>query len=483
MARPKLIQKHYEPEDKSTRRIYQYPSGLKLVHYLLPGMTEFSASISVKAGKFYETQVGVPQGTAHFLEHILGETPNSKLKTKDAAEIYKAGNKRKSWITENASTSINFAQYYGFAPAKGSERLLNFLNWEMEHRSHRFAEVMEQQRSIILNEMRRRPPETRDSGLIATRFITENKFPDQVERVVGTEDSIKAITLEDIKKYYDQTYTTSRTVIGIQSGEPITSEQWKILNELAAKLERPDTKELVDEPRTSFKNSLKYFHFTEEKASNTNMSIVYRFVDHRNNHEYEASKQIRFSMQLIRYLIYKVLREELGIVYSVDQFNYYPISNAYVIGFKLSFAQNELTHVLDQVYNIFNVRLKEFAQTKRAKAWLDDVISSTIFPSQPPYNRSAVDEITRNLLTGFETFSRPRDSKKAIAGIKLENLLACATHMWENCPPLIWIDSNTDGKEIISELKQSQIYKHWENIPEIDAPEFTDFGQKFYTLN
>lgn len=483
MAKPKLIQKHYEPEDKSTRRIYQYPSGLKLVHYLLPGMTELSASITVKAGKFYENQAGVPQGTAHFLEHILGETPNSRLKTKDAAEIYKAGTKRKSWIAENASTSIQYAKYYGFAPAKGGERLLNFLNWEMEQRPDRFNEVIEQQRSIILNEMRRRPPEDKDAGLIATRFITENQFPDQVERVIGTEESIKAITVEDIKKFYSQAYTTSRAVVCVQSGEQISSEQWKIINELAGKLDRKDIANLQDEPKVAFKNSLKYFHFTEEKVNNTNISIIYRFVDHRNTHEYEAAKQIRFSMQLIRYLIYKVLREELGIVYSVDQFNYYPISNVYVIGFKLSFAQHELTHVLDQIHNIFNVRLKEFAQTKRAKAWLNDVISTTIFPSQPPYNRSAVDDIAQNLLTGFETFSRPRDSKKAVAGIKMENLVACANYMWENYPPLIWLDSNTDGEKIIAELKQSQIYKHWENISEIEAPEFADFGQKFYTLN
>jgi|GEM_PF-3902498 len=481
--KPKLIQKYYDANQKELLKLYEYPSGVRLVHCTRTGSIEMSAGIAFKAGSFYEKQLAVPDGTAHMVEHVIAGTPNRVLKTFAELSMFEYGSKRRAWASTNASTGNLVAKYYGYTNAKGSLRLLNYLKWEFEKREHDFAKQIERERGVILSEFKRNPEFDKDPGYQSDKFLTDNLSPDRTKRVIGNEESINAITAEDLIKFYQATYTKNRAVIGVQTGVALSKDEWKAVNELANRIGEMDSSvKLADptDPTPSYK--LEMFTYHDDLKNDVYLAITYGLKDLEMGYSPELHAYTNLLCRLVGYVAYKQLREEKALVYNATYIRQRTVLDLLHLGMRTGVDPKKLPETLDAIYDLFDKDIKAFIESERGARWLLNFISGEIYPSQPEHSRySCLDDAT-NILFGEKPFGDIKGYRKIIRSLSLAQLYAGIEYIWQNLPPRLWLQVNAQPEETAELIKNSKLYKHFEKQKAKPFETYREFVAKFIAV-
>lgn len=117
----KLLDKFKDKNYSAENRIYQFKNGVRLVYSYKPDIKDVDLDIIFLAGSYFEKQIGVPNGTTHFLEHMM-MNPNAKFKTQKDIEEFTFGNSRKPTFYKNAANYKNFVKFYAYGHTKGLDR-------------------------------------------------------------------------------------------------------------------------------------------------------------------------------------------------------------------------------------------------------------------------------------------------------------------------------------------------------------------------
>ncbi len=161
----KIIKKWVDTNEKTTNYRYSLDNGMEFVHAVNPRSRECNFSVVVSGGMAFEEEIGVPQGTAHFLEHIIFGNPNNFLKTKDKFDSFTFGTKYRPGFSSNATTTRQYVYFYGHGNRKASKRILKYIYAVMNYPKKRIGGFIEKERNIILGELERMYKEDKDSGL------------------------------------------------------------------------------------------------------------------------------------------------------------------------------------------------------------------------------------------------------------------------------------------------------------------------------
>ena len=70
--------------------LYEFPNGMNLLHAINPASKDIVFSSVIRSGSSFEPLVGVPLGTAHFLEHMT-VNPNRVFKTQKEIDAFEFG--------------------------------------------------------------------------------------------------------------------------------------------------------------------------------------------------------------------------------------------------------------------------------------------------------------------------------------------------------------------------------------------------------
>lgn len=175
------------------------PSGLNVYIYSSPNYNNYNLNLMVKTGSIDTDfdvngkRVHIPNGLEHFLEHLTFNTENGT-----AEDFYS-----KSGAYSNAYTIFNRTVYVASSDNKLKENLdylLDFVNSPFYNK-----ESVEKERGIITEEAlmgENNPYQKILYGLLENVLIKDNHR----NKVIGSLEDIKNISLEDITNAYDAFY-------------------------------------------------------------------------------------------------------------------------------------------------------------------------------------------------------------------------------------------------------------------------------------
>lgn len=451
---PKIIQKWKNRFYGSKNYIYKYPNGLRVALAVHNATVDFAMSIVIKGGSSFERSVGVPQGTAHFLEHILAGNPNKYLTSINALDEYEFGNKKRPAIFTNASTSARCLYFYGSANENGMERIVDSLMYKIDFPIETISKYIEKERKIIIAELKRLDKEEKDEALLSRRFIIGDIAPEFAERIIGTEESINSITIEDLVKYYNNVFTTDNIVISAQCSENIHKQVINYISKYQNVLSNNKSTLVINDVNLENKSRFGIFH--DEKSNGVSLSIF--SLEHKEKEwDYRRNVLDFIESGLIWKLGKDILREKKGIVYSINKVDV-PIHWGWAVrGFKFTVEFSNFEEALEECYRLIQSYWSDFLATSHGKKWFADRISSYIFPRTQAYNVDYAESLAVNELFDVPYFDFAKEIKAA-KSITINDLI---NRMEEHAkiPHHMWISSHVENEKISKIVENSSLYR------------------------
>ena len=179
-------------------------NGLRIVSHHMPHLETVSLGVWVGAGARDESRQ--QHGISHMLEHMAFKGTGRRSAQQIAEEIESAGGDL------NAATSLDRTAYYARV-LKGDVGLaLDILSDILRNPSFDEAELA-REKDVILQEIAAARDDPSD---LAYDLLQSTAFPDQAlgRAILGTPESVSAITPDDLRGYLDSHYCANRFVLG-----------------------------------------------------------------------------------------------------------------------------------------------------------------------------------------------------------------------------------------------------------------------------
>ena len=286
------------------------PNGLTVVTVEMPHIHTMEVSMFVRAGLRYENLQN--NGISHFLEHMMfrgnGKYPNSIALNMEFENIGR---------DLRASTLGEYTQY-GFSPHlskldKGLELFSEFFC------SPTFPEI-EIERGIILEEYFE---ELNEEGvnIDINNQACKLLYPDtpMAWPTIGTEETIKNIQTEMLKEYFDRHYVPGNMVLAfagpIHHAEVIdlSKKYFSVLKNGSEPFSKTHFIDSISEEQKS-----PGLHFQEDSDSQIELQVCFRSCSYNDPDFLVLALISRVFDDGFTSRLQRVLREERGLVYSVE---------------------------------------------------------------------------------------------------------------------------------------------------------------------
>lgn len=172
-------------------------------------------AVAFQAGSSLESQHrNVPFGTAHFLEHFMFKGTKLRNSFELSRQVAYLGG------DQNAFTGHDIVCYHLTLPVDHFDTGVEILS-DMILNPAFPEEEFEKEKLVILEEL----ASYNDSvGHVLNQAMNQEFYSNyQALDVIGTEESIKSITLDDVKRFYAQFYRPENMVVSVTSSHRI---QW-----------------------------------------------------------------------------------------------------------------------------------------------------------------------------------------------------------------------------------------------------------------
>jgi len=178
-------------------------SGLTVVTEMMPHLESVALGVWIKAGSRNETEN--QHGIAHLLEHMAFKGTARRTARQIAEQIENVGGE------VNASTSVETTAYYARILKNDVPLAVDILADILTESSFE-EEELEREQHVILQEIGA-ANDTPDD-VVFDRF-SEVAFRDQPlgRAILGTPETVKSFTPQDLRHYLDRHYTSERMII------------------------------------------------------------------------------------------------------------------------------------------------------------------------------------------------------------------------------------------------------------------------------
>lgn len=184
-------------------------NGVRLIVAERPGAHSVKVQLGIGAGSMQDPNGKL--GLAHLLEHLAFEGSP----TRSAPQQQKT--RREMGEMWNAYTDRDSIVYYGIAPNSDAKRAASLIT-DMFQNPNTSKQRLEQERAAVTNEMSFHGGSLTDEGWnIAERLVFGTR--PETNNVIGTKQSVDAITAKDLKAYH-QAYFTGRNTVALIEGDP-----------------------------------------------------------------------------------------------------------------------------------------------------------------------------------------------------------------------------------------------------------------------
>ncbi|MDD3661950.1 MAG: hypothetical protein PHG63_02685, partial [Candidatus Dojkabacteria bacterium] len=284
----KPINEWFDSEYNITNRVYRFENGVELLHSQNPATKDFVFSSVLHAGAAFESMMGVPDGTAHFLEHLFIE-PNTRFKTKHMIDRFEYGDRSRPSLYVNAATSVKYLYLYGSCNEKGRDRLLERMDSILDYPDNWFEKYMRKERSVILAEHSHMYKREKDPDFQLVRFLIGKDLPHLTKRVIGEVDDIKQITPDDLRRFRSGLFLPKNTVFAVHSSGELSVKVRQDLERMADRFGNSDVE--VFPPDEQLENRFDLRSFRDSREEGVSMSLNYFF---------EKTKTVDYPRRVLR---------------------------------------------------------------------------------------------------------------------------------------------------------------------------------------
>lgn len=329
------------------------PNGIKCILYQRNEVHSINISVEVQTGSLDEDKK--TSGISHLLEHVSFDGTRD---FKDWEELDRFRNSISG--NTNASTSYEETTFYGTFPSKYYDEALHYLSQVTFHQLIT-DEFVKKELTIVLDEMKRYEDSV-DHHVY--RNIIENRFDNNdnvfTYDIIGFEDSLKSFTADDLRKYHAERYVPENIEIFIVGKFD--------LEEMEASLNKyfyEEIKEITNKPteRKYKKDFPAYSGFNYHVKQKLDLDQYYLTISFPGLDFATTSTTKRILMDYLedvtatsayfQSVLWKKLREELGLVYGVSAWTGSLYNRAYAV-IETSFNPKNLETVLAEVYKGIN---------------------------------------------------------------------------------------------------------------------------------
>ena len=450
----KIIKKWEDKKYNVQNYLYKDSNGLLILHTLNKQTLDTYASFLLKAGAYFEKELNVPNGTSHFLEHLITK-PNKDLKTRKEIDSFEFGNKNRAQIHTNAGTGFKYMSIYGFCNANREEDLMKRLKGMIDYPIENFNKEIEIERKIILAELQREYKPEKNSDLQFMNFALKGKvFNDDFSIIGLNEENIKKITVEDVTKAYNSLFKIDNAILTIQSPNELSSNTLKYLSEISKRLRNNGHFEAVIHPEIlENTNDFGYFYNAEAQGIRT-FFFSFKKIN-KGARDYKLDLLQNFTKELIKYVAFNELREKKGYIYGIKSVTDSFYSWDYRIrGFEIVTDFNNLEKSIKGLKEIIETKAIKFLKSKQGVKWFENWISSFIFPHTPGYNEDYSENLGVSILSEEEILDFEK-AKEAAMKITVKDVEEYYIEQYIDKPTFTWVDTSEEiekVKEVVQQL-------------------------------
>ncbi|MEG2084400.1 MAG: pitrilysin family protein [Clostridia bacterium] len=189
----------------SKSRIYQFDSGLRMVHRYNQNVRSVAFGVMVGVGSANETKQN--NGISHFIEHVFFKGTQKRSAMQISEDIDAVG------AQINAYTSKQTTCFYTISVDDQTEKCVEVLH-DILFNSTFPEEELEKEKGVVLEEISMSQDDYSDLCLenLGTTYFGENPLGMQI---LGTRENVKSFTRDTVIGYIKDNYCASSVVISI----------------------------------------------------------------------------------------------------------------------------------------------------------------------------------------------------------------------------------------------------------------------------
>lgn len=195
------------PSEAVSRKVLD--NGLTVLAAPSPGTDLVAVNLIIKSGSANEGE-RLGSGVAHFTEHMVFRGTSIRKSGDIEREIKSYGG------IINGGAMQDFTVYYIVLPSRHLDRALLILK-DMVQNAAFDQKEFDKEREVILNEINL---DNDDPERVLIRRLNETAYTDHPYRypIIGYSDKFKALTREDLVRFYNTAYVPNRMVLTIAGG-------------------------------------------------------------------------------------------------------------------------------------------------------------------------------------------------------------------------------------------------------------------------
>jgi hypothetical protein len=253
-------------------------------------------------------------------------------------------------------------------------------------------------------------------------------------------------------------YVAENAVIAIQSPTRLSRDIKKMVSSLAAIF--PSRKLEITEKWGDFIVEQKYRHFQYDPNKGIFMSLNYFYELPSRELEMDYERDLKFL--LLSDFFYKIgheyLREQNGLIYDPNPFNYRVLFNYKVRGFSLYCSFENLEQVFVKLAYMLETYWREFLNSNDGKRWFAGVVSRYIFRGAMDFDADYAEGMATCLLDSEDYTFDLRQSVKAAKKITLYEFVDFVGEFLK-IPMGMWLVSPYKDEQLIPVYEQSKLCK------------------------
>ncbi len=457
----KLLDKWADKLSKITNYIYELDNGMKVVYSHNPKSVDFDFSIIIRGGAYFEKQLGMPRGVSHLLEHIIFGNANRIFNSYEEMVEYSYGTRFRPYFSYNAKTSVEFVYYYGHGHRKAAGRILKFLKSQIDFPEENVEKFINKEKAIIEGELQSLQSEEEDRGVQYRKFAYGEIYPEFIHTVIGNKESLHQITIEDVKKFKEESYVSDNIILAIQSDKKLNGTVTKELRDFNKFFPKKNCKlstEIKDlTPKFKFK------HFTDNYSQGVSTSVCYYY---KSSHkiDYKKDRLIFFLFDLIRKVAYDNMREKKSLVYNISIDNSSMLFEHKDRGFSFDCTKEKLLEALDELYDVIDYKWKDFLFSASGEKWFENILSGYVYSRPPQFDSSYAEGIAMDILSNPENEFIKFDftqAKKHAMKLTREDLAEYKNEFFKIIPAFWFVSPNKNEDEIYTIFKSSRFYNRY----------------------
>lgn len=376
-------------------------NGVRVVAEETSEFLPFSFSFSILSGSRDEHKV--PNGTAHFLEHLLFRR-TKRLKSKQIAKEFE-----KLGAIANAFTTKEYTSYFVTANQKNFEKVVRLL-YEVVFEPDFNKQDLDKERKIIIDEIKSSDDDPED---VITDKLAEIQFSNSTlaNPIAGTQSSVNSIEINDIDKFFNNHYVTDNLIIAYAG--PKLEKFLEFVDKLSfSQIQR---EKIID-----------VLNFLEPKQVESNSNITSQTHLSMNYLSKNCSMQFRLSLALYNIMLteamssrlYQSIREKNGLTYNIySSFsNYIDFTELNIFSsFDLKYKRKVASLIKAEFDKIVE---KKFLNTELSIA-KELLKTYSLIDSEGSLNK--INNLTRQVML-YDKVENSQELIKSISDFKLEDI-------------------------------------------------------------